>query len=374
MERLFYHWILKFIDMNKQINAFGMAQMSVGLCSLFHNKAIEFINVAGASALHIENKMPLYTQVAGTLASIVNRKRTYITTPELKEKDAIRDYGVGTISSVINAYIYSPVATKKAAAKLLYQEMSPYRGIRDHQYGKETSEINGMLTMLDQEENKAAIATLGLTEEVEALKEANEIFNDVLNKRIQETNVRSEQSQVDTAEVIAEANNLYLEIAQIVNAYAIVQPTDEINAFIDNMNGLVKFAADESGSSTGGTPKPDTPSTPEPVTPEITAVYQKEGGDPENPNRIERGKQTGVKYQGFTLKGADGTLEHVIGLVNDQDYIEWINPETITNVTETSCEFTMVPDLTEGPYKVRIETYDGGSPLVVEYPEPITLW
>ena len=114
--------------------------------------------------------------------------------------------------------------------------------------------------------------------------------------------------------------------------------------------------------------------TPEPVTPEITAVYQKEGGDPENPNRIERGEQTGVNYKGFTLKGQDGTLEHVIGLVNDQDYIEWIKPETISNVTENSCEFTMVPDLTEGQYKVRIETYDGGSPLVVEYPEPITLW
>ena len=114
--------------------------------------------------------------------------------------------------------------------------------------------------------------------------------------------------------------------------------------------------------------------TPEPETPEITAVYQKEGGDPENPHRIERGEQTGVNYKGFTLKGQDGTLEHVIGLVNDYDYIEWINPETITNVTETSCEFTMVPDLAEGQYKVRIETYDGGSPLVVEYPEPITLW
>ena len=81
-----------------------------------------------------------------------------------------------------------------------------------------------------------------------------------------------------------------------------------------------------------------------------------------------------VEYQGFTLKGQDGTLEHVIGLVNDQDYIEWIKAATISNVTETSCEFTMVPDLTEGQYKVRIETYDGGSPLVVEYPEPITLW
>ena len=172
-------------------------------------------------------------------------------------------------------------------------------------------------------------------------------------------------------------------LARTINAlYAVNELTtqdettrQELGKIIDDANSaIVRFRKTIGNSSSSGGDEPEPTPEPEPVTPEITAVYQKEGGDPENPHRIERGKQTGVEYQGFTLKGQDGTLEHVIGLVNDQDYIEWINPETITNVTETSCEFTMVPDLTEGQYKVRIETYDGGSPLVVEYPEPITLW
>ena len=361
--------------MTKQIDSFGMARMSVGACCNFHVKTIQYITDATPAALHIEGKMPGYTSVVTTLSSLVNRQRAYISTGAMKETDLRRDHALGVINNVVCDYQTTPVAEKQAAAKLLYPQLSPYRGIRDHEYNKQTSEIRGMLSLLDQEQNKAAITTLGLNEELEALREANAAFDAIYDQRVDEASVRKELNKIKTSDVIEQANALYLDIVLTVNAYAVIQPTDEINAFIDKMNGLVKSLADASGSSTssGSEPKPK-PDEPEPVTPEITAVYQKEGGDPENPHRIGRDEQTMVEYQGFTLKGQDGTLDHVVALINDQDYPEWIKPATITNVTENSFEFTMVPDLTEGQYKVRIETYDGGSPLVVEYPEPITLW
>ena len=351
-----------------------MTDLTVGACCNFHVTGIQCMNEATPAALHIEDLFGIYAPKVDILSSIVNRKRSYVKTLDLQATDRTRDNAIGAINSVVNAFRTTPVEEKKAAALRLYQELSPYRGIGAHEYNKETAEIRGMLALLDEEENKACIATLGLTEEVEVLGEANAAFETAFKERLKEKNEVSELEDIDTEDLVAEVNDLYAQIRERVNAYAIVQPTDEINSFIDNMNGLVKSLADVTGSGVNDK-DPDSPNVPdEPVTPEITAVYQKEEGDPENPNRIERGKQTGVEYQGFTLKGQDGTLEHVIGLVNDQDYIEWINPETITNVTETSCEFTMVPDLAEGQYKVRIETYDGGSPLVVEYSEPITLW
>ena len=61
-----------------------------------------------------------------------------------------------------------------------------------------------------------------------------------------------EQRSISSADATAEANRLYQEIVQTVNAYAIVQPTDEINAFIDKLNGLTGSLASVSGGTASG--------------------------------------------------------------------------------------------------------------------------
>ena len=71
---------------------------------------------------------------------------------------------------------------------------------------------------------------------------------------------------LDSEQVVDQANALYDQIVQTVNAYAIVQPTDELLAFINDLNGIVGIYADivdgttSGGSSTGTDPEP----TPEP--------------------------------------------------------------------------------------------------------------
>ena len=94
-----------------------------------------------------------------------------------------------------------------------------------------------MLAMLDAEAE--AVATLGLTEEVEAVREANAAFDTEFQKKTEEMSARMVQSDVKSEDAVAEANALYQDIVQTVNAYAIVQPTDEINTFIASVNGLV---------------------------------------------------------------------------------------------------------------------------------------
>ena len=229
--------------MAKQIQSFGMTQMTIAACSNFHTTAVKYINEATPAALHIDDKAPAYTDVASLLASIVNRKRAFVSTPQMREADKLRDNATGTISLVINAYTHSAVDECRTAAQLLYQQMSPYRGIGNHEYNKETAEIRGMLAMLAEPENAAAVTTLGLTKEVDALREANAAFEEAFDAR---------------------NDRLYQEIAQTVNAYAIVQPTEELNAFIDKMNGLVGSLSAVSGSSASGSEGPDVPA-PEPT-------------------------------------------------------------------------------------------------------------
>ena len=156
--------------MANQIKTFGMSRMSIGSCCDFHTKVNACITTATPAALHVTEKATAYTAAIELLSFIVNRERAFVSTVTLAEADDTRDRGSGVIAQVVNAYLTSPVADKRAAAILLNAKMSPYRGIRKHEYTKQTAETRGMLAMLDAEAE--AVATLGLTEEVEAVREA----------------------------------------------------------------------------------------------------------------------------------------------------------------------------------------------------------
>ena len=238
-----------------------MSRMSIGSCCDFHTKVNACITTATPAALHVTEKATAYTAAIELLSFIVNRERAFVSTVTLAEADDTRDRGSGVIAQVVNAYLTSPVADKRAAAILLNAKMSPYRGIRKHEYTKQTAETRGMLAMLDAEAE--AVATLGLTEEVEAVREANAAFDTEFQKKTEEMSARMVQSDVKSEDAVAEANALYEDIVQTVNAYAIVQPTDEINTFIASVNGLVGTYSGIAGSSSKGG-KAEGGDTPEP--------------------------------------------------------------------------------------------------------------
>lgn len=135
--------------------------------------------------------------------------------------------------------------------------MAPYRGIGEHEYSKQTAEVKGLIDLLALPENAAAIELLGMTDEVEGLKEANDDFEANFLSKAAEASGRAAQTGLPSKAVIAKANTLYAEIIQIVNAYAIVQTTDVIDKFIDDLNGLVSLYARIAGASASGGSAPD---------------------------------------------------------------------------------------------------------------------
>ena len=353
----------------------------------YHTNVTEAITPEFAEKYKISKQYSTYTGWFGQEKLIYKPNTGFEQTEDIEAKDRIRDEIALYLKGQIESNLYCPIEAKKAAAKLLEHAMRPYADAHNKSYAENTAEINAWVAVLKSDTYAPAVTELALDEAVAKLDEANQDFKETLNARSREKRKRDEQETMKT--IRPKVDDAYVSLVNAINALYLAneiatqdeETRTELGAVIDEINSLIAQLEDvlerrgvKPGTDDEEEEEPESEPEPTPVTPEITAVYQKEGGDPENPHRIERGKKTGVEYQGFTLKGQDGTLEHVIGLVNDQDYIEWINPETISNVTETGCEFTMVPDLTEGQYKVRIETYDGGSPLVVEYPEPITLW
>ena len=245
--------------MTKQIKSFGMAKMTIGSCADFHHQVMKHIEAATPAALHISDKMTAYEAAIATLDSIVNRQRAFVTTKTLADADDVRDRAVSVIISAARIFRKSPVAEQSEAAELLSPQLSAYKGITRHEYSKQTAEVRGLLAVLDQSENKAAAATLGLSGVVDALREANATFEESTKARTEEISGRMAQSDVNSADALDAANELYKAIVLTVNAYAVVQPSDEINAFVDALNGTVEYYSriaggkpSGSGSASGG--------------------------------------------------------------------------------------------------------------------------
>lgn len=243
--------------MANQIRTFGMSKMTVGSCSDFHSKVKTFIEDANPETLHINDKMEAYSASVDQLASIINRPRAFVATAEMKETDHQRDNASGVINSVVKSYLTTPVAAKSSAAQLLWPQLSPYKGIRNHEYTKQTAEVKGMLMVLNAAENKEAVTTLGLNEEVAALQTANTAFEAAFLSKAVEMSGRVAQSDISSKNAQSQVNALYQDIVQTVNAYAIVSPSDDITFFIEQVNGLVAAYSRISSTSSAKSPVPE---------------------------------------------------------------------------------------------------------------------
>lgn len=253
--------------MATQINVMGFSYLNVGLHNDFHYQAYGKMKATGAQALHIENLLPAYGELVELESSIVRRQTTYVSTVQLNDADKVRDNAMGVILNVITAHKTNTIEAKRSAALALDAMVAPYRGISNHEKRTQTREVAGLLAVLNKEEAMAHIATLNLTEEVTLLAEKNATFAAVYDEKLQEEVERLPQKDIDTEELRKQVDEKYTEIVQTVNAYAIVQPTEAIEAFIAQMNALISLTkpGSSSGSSSGGSTGGSTDTEPEPT-------------------------------------------------------------------------------------------------------------
>lgn len=239
--------------MVKQIKSFALSHLTIGATCDFHTKVNKLIVAATPSLLHIEELAPQYHEVLQQLASIVNRSTAFVSTSGMKTFDKTRDNLVGVISNVSRDHKTNPIPAKQSAAITLSAEIAPYKGMGNHEYSKQSAEIRGMLAMLALPENAAAIETLGLADEVAELAKANEAFEKAFLAKANEASSRQAQTDLSSTEICNKINDIYAQIVQTVNAYAIVKTSAEIEKFIDDANGLViLYASIGGGSSSGG--------------------------------------------------------------------------------------------------------------------------
>lgn len=236
--------------MATQIPTFAVTNLTLGSHTKFHTSAAELMTAAGGEVLHITDQLALYVAAVETEATIVNRQTSFVATEMMKEADKKRDDMLAVINGIINAHKYTHIEAKRTAQMHLASAYDPYRNIRGHEYSRQTAEVDGLIAALTTDEIAPHLQALGLVDEVAALSSANAQFSTELDRKVAEMTARRPEKDISTEEARAESDRLYADIVAIVNAYALIQPTEAITAFVDNLTGLVdtyRLIADNTG-------------------------------------------------------------------------------------------------------------------------------
>ena len=344
--------------------------------------ATEFLSLVKATTAE---KLHVAPNVVDTLAAdtalftdFTRQTRISDETAKIADIDAQTDDLIIAIFESVRSNKKSPLAARKTAATELYNVLKPYTGCYQLAQRQEVQAVRGMLTDLKKEKAAAYVATLKLDDLVEALTGSVDQYAALLTQREE-----GKAENVGMAKKVrASLVEQYDYITTVAFAFSVAEPSEELDNFIQKTNILIDSAKKAYNLRTGTKggkeedPTVTDPSNPdeEPVTPEITEVYSKVE-DPHDPTGITRGKETIMKWVGdFELVNETGDGPgKIIVKDNFTGVEEEVPAEDILSRSNTGCEFIMIRDFAEGEYKIRIETYDGGSPLVLEYPEVIKL-
>lgn len=170
------------------------------------------------------------------LGDAVNQSRVSNETAQLTDADKERDDLIVYFNGAVSNERKSPIQARRKAAVELYNVTKVYVGIQTLAGQQETQQVNGLLQDLEKEANKAHVATLGLTEVVEALRTANGNYESLTAVR---TNTRAAQATESAKTIRLRLDEQFDDMLTISFVYSVAYPTTGTATFITQVNALI---------------------------------------------------------------------------------------------------------------------------------------
>jgi|GEM_PF-3660691 len=132
----------------------------------------------------------------------------------------------------------SPKEEEVTAAEKLLAIISPFyvRDLCRLSIGDKTDRISDLLHAIDNDEAKALITTLSLTNAVISLRAANGEVNDAVKKRTEE---RTAMPKDPNKEIRKSLMQCYRDIINRINACYLLGQSNELNLFINKLNQII---------------------------------------------------------------------------------------------------------------------------------------
>ena len=371
----------------KQIpdNMSWLGRLRNGEHYLFNRNVIGDVTEEIAEAQHLTASRTEYVGEFLHEEATYHQNQGYVNTADVVSTDLVRDEAFLFLRHSVDANLYSKDEAKRAAATQLSYALKPFRMANSKTYSENTSQIYKLVAVLQEDENASAITTLGLDDIVTDLEEANEQFNTTFKtrssaklERKSQMNMKTVRPRVDAAfkKLVDEINVLYKanEIAYNDEETRTVLGNliDKISAYIVEMNDILARRGSDVSSEV---PEPSPEPTPQPAKPLIKRIYMKENANPDDPNELDRGEVAVIECENINLLDSTGENPGDLIFTNSLDTDSKVDLEDILEWSTTRIEFRVIPYISEGKYRFRIETYYNGEgnpplekPTVIEYP------
>lgn len=371
----------------KQIpdNMSWLGRLRNGEHYLFNRNVIGDVTEEVAEAQHLTASRTEYVGEFLHEEATYHQNQGYVNTADVVSTDLVRDEAFLFLRHSVDANLYSKDEAKRAAATQLSYALKPFRMANSKTYSENTSQIYKLVAVLQEDENTSAITTLGLDDIVTDLEEANEQFNTTFKtrssaklERKSQMNMKTVRPRVDAAfkKLVDDINVLYKanEIAYNDEETRTVLGNliDKISAYIVEMNDILARRGSDVSSEV---PEPSPEPTPQPAKPLIKRIYMKENANPDDPNELDRGEVAVIECENINLLDSTGENPGDLIFTNSLDTDSKVDLEDILEWSTTRIEFRVIPYISEGKYRFRIETYYNGEgnpplekPTVIEYP------
>lgn len=240
----------------KQIGTMNQSRLSNAAHKNMHADIHDRILAVTVAVLHLESLEPGYKECIDREAECVNRVTKSVTTDQLVAKDTERDKTIQFVYSMNNSYLVCPDPALQSAARIVDAVLRAYDKLYSKAYAEETALIDGLLLDLKKPEVAAALQSLRLDTYITQLKTQNDEYKALDALRIDEYAARV---KTDTSKARKATDATLDLIIQRVNAYAVLEPTDAINGFIDTVNQIFRKYKDLIAAKGG----PSSPSKPD---------------------------------------------------------------------------------------------------------------
>ncbi len=250
----------------KQIGTINKTKLSNAAHKNMNTEIYDRILAVTIAALHLESLAPGYKECIDREGECVNRITKSATTDQLVTKDGERDKTIQFIFSMNGSYLVCPDPAFQSAARTVDAVLRAYDKLYSKAYAEETALIDGLLADLAKPEVATTLQTLHLETYVTQLKTQNGEYKTLDASRTDEYTARV---KTDTSKARKATDETLDLVVQRVNAYAVLEPTDVINGFIDTVNQIFRkykdLIAAKGGPSTPTQPDDKPYPTPDPV-------------------------------------------------------------------------------------------------------------
>lgn len=157
---------------------------------------------------------------------------------ELAKLDKERDDAFRNIMNTITAMQLSPVAATKAVADELAYATKTYKGSNSAKLDVETAQLYNMVQVLKSPTNTPKVTTLGLTEAVNKMNQANEAYREVSAYR--DADKSADKALGTMKEIRPQVDEAYFTIMQAIDAiYASNDLSSTPNALEHSASGSI---------------------------------------------------------------------------------------------------------------------------------------